>query len=410
MKRVMRKSISVLLALVVTVTSLSIETVFAAENGEDSNTSVLDTALANYDFSDYTLGEDGNLHAGDAVITLESFGGYPKPELVEDADRGQVLSLTEQKSNADNRGNALLPENPFAGKPTENGFTLNFWSKTTGTAEQSKCLVDFELAPAAERRAGTFAFNQGAVYWNVTDQLGDSGFTDFNIDNMAFGDARYWKMVTMTLTSTGVVFYSNGQKIEHSLSDVTVAVGREDYEELIKELAGAGSVCTDPAQTKVRLGASMAQYWSGAGALLDDISFFGKALSDSEVATLYHETCKGREEIRIGDYKIYTQQDDSGKRTASIVGYFGSGGNVVIPGEIEGYQVVRLEDRVFYGNNSLTSLEAPESLKEIGSEAFMGCANLAEVNFHLRTRADTLLLRTEYQTCNKHLLLTEKSG
>lgn len=33
-----------------------------------------------------------------------------------------------------------------------------------------------------------------------------------------------------------------------------------------------------------------------------------------------------------------------------------------------------------------------------------------EVNFHLRTRADTPLLRTEYQTCNKHLLLTEKSG
>lgn len=38
------------------------------------------------------------------------------------------------------------------------------------------------------------------------------------------------------------------------------------------------------------------------------------------------------------------------------------------------------------------------------------CTNLAEVNFHLRTRADTPLLRTEYQICNKHLLLTEKSG
>ena len=36
--------------------------------------------------------------------------------------------------------------------------------------------------------------------------------------------------------------------------------------------------------------------------------------------------------------------------------------------------------------------------------------SISEVNFHLRTRADTPLLRTEYQTCNKHLLLTEKSG
>ena len=38
------------------------------------------------------------------------------------------------------------------------------------------------------------------------------------------------------------------------------------------------------------------------------------------------------------------------------------------------------------------------------------CGSFVEVNFHLRTRADTPLLRTEYQTCNKHLLLTEKSG
>lgn len=379
MKRILRKVISVLLALVVAVTSLSIETVLAAETGEDSNTSVLDTALANYDFGDYTVGEDGNLYNGDTVITLESLGGYPKPELVEDADRGKVLSLTEQSSNANSRGNALLPQNPFAGKPTADGFTLNFWSKTTGTAEQNKCLIDFELAPAAERRAGTFAFNQGMAYWNVTDQLGDSGFTDFNIDNMAFGDKRYWKMVTMSLTSTGITFYCNGQKIEHSLSDVTVAVGREDYEELIKELAGVSNICTDPAQTKVRLGASMAQYWSGAGALLDDISFYGRALSDSEVTTLYHETCEGMEEIRSGDYKIYTRQDDSGKKTASITGYFGNGGKVVIPGEIEGYQIVRLDDKAFFGNNSLTSIEAPESLKEIGSEAFSGCAKLAEI-------------------------------
>lgn len=378
-KRIWKQGISVMLALVVAVTSLSIESVFAAETGEDSNTSVLDTALANYDFGDYTVGEDGNLYNGDTVITLESLGGYPKPELVEDADRGKVLSLTEQSSNANSRGNALLPQNPFAGKPTADGFTLNFWSKTTGTAEQNKCLIDFELAPAAERRAGTFAFNQGMAYWNVTDQLGDSGFTDFNIDNMAFGDKRYWKMVTMSLTSTGITFYCNGQKIEHSLSDVTVAVGREDYEELIKELAGVSNICTDPAQTKVRLGASMAQYWSGAGALLDDISFYGRALSDSEVTTLYHETCEGMEEIRSGDYKIYTRQDDSGKKTASISGYFGNGGKVVIPGEIEGYQIVRLDDKAFYGNNSLTSIEAPESLKEIGSGAFSGCAKLAEI-------------------------------
>lgn len=38
------------------------------------------------------------------------------------------------------------------------------------------------------------------------------------------------------------------------------------------------------------------------------------------------------------------------------------------------------------------------------------CGSFADVKFHLRTRADMPLLRTEYRTCNKHLLLTERNG
>lgn len=38
------------------------------------------------------------------------------------------------------------------------------------------------------------------------------------------------------------------------------------------------------------------------------------------------------------------------------------------------------------------------------------CGSFADVKFHLRTRADTPLYQTEYGTCNKHLLLTEKNG
>ena len=38
------------------------------------------------------------------------------------------------------------------------------------------------------------------------------------------------------------------------------------------------------------------------------------------------------------------------------------------------------------------------------------CGFNIEVKFHLRTRADTPLYRTEYGTHNRHLLLTERSG
>ena len=62
----------------------------------------------------------------------------------------------------------------------------------------------------------------------------------------------------------------------------------------------------DDGRTKIRLGASMANYWIGAGALLDDISFFGKALNASEVAQLYDETATS--ELATG---IVVSSDDA---------------------------------------------------------------------------------------------------
>lgn len=51
-----------------------------------------------------------------------------------------------------------------------------------------------------------------------------------------------------------------------------------------------GGLAEDPSATNVRLGASLATYWKCAGAMLDDVSFYGKALTDDEVAALYQET------------------------------------------------------------------------------------------------------------------------
>ncbi|MCB6416630.1 family 43 glycosylhydrolase, partial [Faecalimonas umbilicata] len=145
-----------------------------------------------------------------------------------------------------------------------------------------RCMIDFEIAPATTGRAGTFAFNQSMVYWNTTDQ--DGKFADYNVGGLGLSTANTWKMVTMTLTGDEIAFYSNGQKINH-----TVSSGSEDLATLLAELTG-NSDMTPEDGTKIRLGASMAKYWIGAGALLDDISFFGKALTAAEVAQLYDET------------------------------------------------------------------------------------------------------------------------
>ena len=79
---------------------------------------VAKTAIATYDFADFTASGTDKLTStkdGKTVeLKLESVGEGKKPELKNDADRGKVLSLTQQ--DYDKRGFALLPENPFAGK------------------------------------------------------------------------------------------------------------------------------------------------------------------------------------------------------------------------------------------------------------------------------------------------------
>ena len=228
---------------------------------------VVSTALANYDFAEFSASDDSTLTDGSRTITLESVGTGVKPSLVNDDRRGQVLKLNG--STYANRAFALLPSNPFAGQDVTNGLTLNFWTSTnqpvSGTSYGNSCLIDFEVAPATTGRAGTYAFNQQMVYWNTTDQ--NTKFTDFSIGNLGLTNGSGWKMVTMVVTTTGISFYCNGQKISH-----TITSGAEDYEQMIQDLAGSSGLC-DPADTNVRIGASLATYCKCANALIDDISF-----------------------------------------------------------------------------------------------------------------------------------------
>lgn len=248
--------------------------------GSNSDT-VLAKAIASYDFGKFQKDGDNALTDGSRSLKLETAGNGKKPELAEDSRRGQVLSLTEQ--NYGDRGFALLPSNPFAGKSVENGLTLSFWTKSKGNPANNRCLIDFEVAPATNGRAGTVAVNQYYVYWNTTDQ--NQKFMDFHTNNLELAAANGWVMVTMAITTDGITFYRNNQKISH---DITAQFST-DYEQMIKDMAGTSGL-TAPENTNVRIGASLATYWHCAGAWIDDISFYDKALSAEEVASLYDET------------------------------------------------------------------------------------------------------------------------
>ena len=61
---------------------------------------------------------------------------------------------------------------------------------------------------------------------------------------------------------------------------------------------------------------------------------------------------------------------------ASITGYTGNEVNLRVPDELEGHKVVCIGEGVFQENETVLSVEFPDTLQKIGNSAFCGCINL----------------------------------
>lgn len=72
------------------------------------------------------------------------------------------------------------------------------------------------------------------------------------------------------------------------------------------------------------------------------------------------------------DYKV-----KDGK--AILTKYYGDGGDLIIPGTIDGYSVSTLGERVFFQNSQITSVTFSEGLTSIENHAFYECTNLESV-------------------------------
>src|SRR5271165_6975882 len=72
----------------------------------------------------------------------------------------------------------------------------------------------------------------------------------------------------------------------------------------------------------------------------------------------------------------YTYTTNSGAVT--ITGYTGPGGAVTIPASLNGLPVTSIGDEAFYGSG-VTSITIPNSVTNIGGNAFQSCANLTGV-------------------------------
>lgn len=72
----------------------------------------------------------------------------------------------------------------------------------------------------------------------------------------------------------------------------------------------------------------------------------------------------------FGDFSYFLEK---GGKTATIAGYQGAGGHVVVPEKIDGAKVTKIEEKSFHNLANLTGIFLPETVKEIGPYAFAGC-------------------------------------
>ena len=64
-----------------------------------------------------------------------------------------------------------------------------------------------------------------------------------------------------------------------------------------------------------------------------------------------------------------------------ITKYIGAGGDVTIPGTLNGLPVARIGDKAFWACDNLTSVTVPPSVKSVGDYAFGMCRKLKGVYF-----------------------------
>ena len=75
-----------------------------------------------------------------------------------------------------------------------------------------------------------------------------------------------------------------------------------------------------------------------------------------------------------GDFEYTVSESE-----VTITSYTGSGGDVVIPGTIEGLPVTRIGSNAFYRCDGLTGVSIPDSVTSIGI-AFVSCHNLIRID------------------------------
>ncbi|MDE6970895.1 MAG: leucine-rich repeat domain-containing protein, partial [Eubacterium sp.] len=97
---------------------------------------------------------------------------------------------------------------------------------------------------------------------------------------------------------------------------------------------------------------------------------YGRTLTDNESVSVVHS----EKDTLHGEFYYRTDGD-----RACITRYLGGGTNVVIPDQLDGYEVGEIGDRAFESCEDIVSVEIPLTVTKIGKHAFGKCGRLESI-------------------------------
>ena len=112
--------------------------------------------------------------------------------------------------------------------------------------------------------------------------------------------------------------------------------------------------------------------YDAAGTYDVNLTASNAAGSDSEVKAAYIVVNESASPVTDFTYTI-------SEGAVTITGYVGPGGNVVIPGTIDGMPVTIIANNAFKDKTTIVSVTIPDSVTSLGDYAFSGCAGLTSV-------------------------------
>ena len=104
--------------------------------------------------------------------------------------------------------------------------------------------------------------------------------------------------------------------------------------------------------------------------------------------------------VRIFSEVVMFKTKEIGKNKCSIVGYTGDSQEVIIPSEIEGQKVTKIEKYAFADCRSLTKIDLQEGLTRIGEGAFLSTDKTDKVDTIIIPSSVIEIGKNAFGSCN----------